>query len=600
MAPHDIIDLCISTDDEDTKAGDKPSSRHIDFHPTDANGSAFDDFVDIDHEPRKKRRLSPVVSARREDSVTASSRNLLDTTTARPSKKASEQFLSLDNDDPTVWTSSPKHGLHPEPASPYVDQRKWMSLSDSDEDLPDEQWLLTAQHRTSKSQKAARSPKHPVTGTKSTKTKDALPRRKDKADPGPDAISPSESSENDTIPRAPKSRAARKPKLTEDEKTARRLEKEEARTAAKAIKAKEKDEEKERKRLLKEQQALTKQKEKDRAEANKLKLDKKLSTPEMIVDLPISIDGSTVDTQIRELLRQLGVEVTSYQSPSPNLIKWRRKVESRFNAEKGYREKLQTKEIDPEKHVMCLISATELADLVASDVEGDGDSLDEHVACIRSAFGGCIPIYMIEGLDAWIRKNRNARNRAYTAAVLGKPDDHNGESARSRSTATSKRQKQRGDVVDEDMMEDALLRLQVRHNCLIHHAAASVETAEWVAHFTEQISQIPYRREQMARESTFCMDSGQVKSGKDPEEVYINMLLANVRVTAPIAYGIAAKYPNVAALVRGLEEKGPMALERLKKCANRDGSVADRDIGPAISRRLYKVFTEMDPSSTDV
>ena len=68
----------------------------------------------------------------------------------------------------------------------------------------------------------------------------------------------------------------------------------------------------------------------------------------------------------------------------------------------------------------------------------------------------------------------------------------------------------------------------------------------------------------MARESSFCMDSGQVKSGKDAEEIYINMLLANVRVTAPIAYGIAAKYPNVPALIQGLEEKGPTALEHLK------------------------------------
>lgn len=72
------------------------------------------------------------------------------------------------------------------------------------------------------------------------------------------------------------------------------------------------------------------------------------------------------------------------------------------------------------------------------------------------------------------------------------------------------------------------------------------------------------RHEQMARESTFCMDSGQVKCGKDVEETYIHMLLANVRVTSPIAYGIAARYPNVVSLAHGLKEKGPTALEHLK------------------------------------
>lgn len=68
----------------------------------------------------------------------------------------------------------------------------------------------------------------------------------------------------------------------------------------------------------------------------------------------------------------------------------------------------------------------------------------------------------------------------------------------------------------------------------------------------------------MARESTFCMESGQVKCGKDAEDTYINMLLANVRVTGPIAYGITARYPNVVRLHDGLEEKGPTALEHLK------------------------------------
>lgn len=72
----------------------------------------------------------------------------------------------------------------------------------------------------------------------------------------------------------------------------------------------------------------------------------------------------------------------------------------------------------------------------------------------------------------------------------------------------------------------------------------------------------------MARESTFCMDSGQVKCGKDAEDTYINMLLANVRLTGPIAYGIVARYPNVKSLLDGLEEKGPTALENLKVCKN--------------------------------
>ena len=60
------------------------------------------------------------------------------------------------------------------------------------------------------------------------------------------------------------------------------------------------------------------------------------------------------------------------------------------------------------------------------------------------------------------------------------------------------------------------------------------------------------------------MDVGQVKAGNDKEDTYTKMLQEIVRVTAPIAFGIAAKYPSVAGLLRGLKEEGPMALADLK------------------------------------
>ncbi|KAL8932290.1 MAG: hypothetical protein Q9211_006403 [Gyalolechia sp. 1 TL-2023] len=490
MVNQEVIDLSLTTDDEDIISGNKALTTAISIQAQSAYGSSSDQFVDIDGGLRKKRKLSPLVSKHNREYITESRTGTVDKAPALPKLNKNEHFLTIDHDDPIVWTSSPKPKLSAQPTELDNHPQQWTSLSDSDGDLPDGEWLRTAPQKPFQAQKRLESSVSRNSDRNPTNSKSVLPRRKDK---GNQARSPSLSSDDDVPPKAHKPRAAMKPKLTEEAKAARAREKEGARTAAKVVKAKEKEEEKERKRLLKEEQAREKQREKDRAEANKLKLDKKLSTPEMITDLPISIDGSTVDTQIRELLKQLSVEVTSYQSPVPNLIKWRRKVESRFVAEKGYREKLSMKEIDGEAHVMCLMSATELAHLVALDTENDSQGLDEHVTRIKSAFRDCIPIYMIEGFDAWIRKSRNARNRAYASAVRGQADIHSGESITNGSAATSKRKKQRTEIVDEDMIEDALLRLQVVNNCLVHHAAASVETAEWVAHFTEQISQIPYR-----------------------------------------------------------------------------------------------------------
>ena len=257
---------------------------------------------------------------------------------------------------------------------------------------------------------------------------------------------------------------------------------------SKEQKAKEKEEDQERKRLLREEKAREKRMATDLAEVNKLRLDKKDSTPEMIVDLPASIDGQSVATQIKACLTSLGVDVSLYQSQIPNVIKWRRKLKARWHAELDHWLPLASMEIHEEKHTMCLLSAKEFVALALAE-QPDQD-LEIHVAMLSSAYKGCIPIYMIEGLHIWLRKNKTAENRAYQARMLGQAQ---AEKDLTMGQAASKRKKPMPDVIDEDLIEDALLRLQVMHGCLIHHTNNSLETAEWVANFTQHISTIPYR-----------------------------------------------------------------------------------------------------------
>lgn len=291
------------------------------------------------------------------------------------------------------------------------------------------------------------------------------------------------------IDRCDPDKPSQKIRLTEVERDARAQEKERIKQAGKVQKLKEKEKEQERKRILKEEKTREKQLAADLAEVNKAKTDKKISTPEMIVDVPSSIEGKSVDTQIREFLETLQVQVTSYYSPLPNIIKWRRKVTATFNDELGHWEPIP-EIIQKEKHVMCLLSAKEFVDLASTDSTeaDDGLDLEAHVLKVKSNFEDCVPIYLIEGLTAWMRKNKNVRNRAYQAAVISQL-----EGAADTSQTTSKRKKPAAEYIDEDMIEDALLRLQVTHGCLIHHTGATVETAEWVANFTQHISTIPYR-----------------------------------------------------------------------------------------------------------
>ena len=161
-------------------------------------------------------------------------------------------------------------------------------------------------------------------------------------------------------------------------------------------------------------------------------------------------------------------------------------MKARWNPELDYWEPLEYMQIENERHVLCIMSAKEFVALaIAQNEEQD---VETHVAKLKSAYENSIPIYLIEGLQIWMRKNRTAENRAYQAKVLSQ--------AQADDTSAGnqpKRRKAPVEIIDEDMIEDALLRLQVMNGCLVHHTMTTVETAEWVANFTQHISTIPYR-----------------------------------------------------------------------------------------------------------
>lgn len=395
-----------------------------------------------------------------------------------------------------------------------------------------------------------------------------------------------------------KPKRVRNPKLTEEEKVARAMEKE-AEMAANALEREEiKIAKQEQKAKEKKEKAEEKQKEAALAEVNKSKLDKKVTATDMIVDLPASINGQDVEFQIKAFHEKMQIDTTFYQSPVPNVIRWRRKVKSRYNPEKGHHEPLDQMEIDDEKHVMCLLSAHEFVALASAG--RDSPDIETHVLNLKINFPDCKLIYLIEGLTAWMRKNNTTLNRAYQAAVLSRMEVNNHAESSAAPAASRRSKKTAHEHVEPDTIEDALLRLQVLHGCLIHHTVASAETAEWVSTFTVHISTIPSRLERMNLDTSFCMESGQVKSGEGKQDTYVRMLQEVVRITAPIAYGIAAEYPTMVSLIEGMRHHGPLLLEDIGKCANKNGVRSDRRIGKSISKRLYKVVMGLDPASTDI
>jgi crossover junction endonuclease EME1 len=420
------------------------------------------------------------------------------------------------------------------------------------------------------------------------------------------------------------------PMRVEVRKTTKPSKQTEATKKARVAKDREREEEKERKRLTKEQKAKEKQEAADIAEVNKSKTDKKASVTEMIVEMSQSLREKSIGNQVLEYMKQLGVDTTFFEEEVDllqddevaesygNFVKWRRKVKARYNGEAGHWEPIADHTVEDERHILVHLTASSFARIATSRTESSSNregpvseqammrNLDMHVSDLRKKYKDCKPIYLIEGLEAFLRKNKAAKNRAYTAAVLSQlpPSDLSAPPASSQPRPRKKATPAAPDYtfIDTDLAESLLLHLQLTHAVLIHHTTTPSDTAFWIRTFTEHISTIPYRHERMALNDTgaaFCMDAGQVKTGDDARDTYVKMLQEVQRVTPAMAYGIANLYPNVRALVRAFREEGPLVLEDVKKGANRDGGVTDSRLGPAVSRRLYKVFMGKNEWSTD-
>ncbi len=515
MASGHVIDLISSDDEATSKRCPPPKSV---FKPSTGNARKFlypshnFNCTHTEHDwdaenPPKRRKLGPPEKNHELPVLAPPSRKtggLSSKTCLRDIKKQTTGWIDSDDEDPIVYASSSHQQTARVPVPITTLDQPQIESDNSDDSLPDD--ILTAPVTQNKVSNLSERTAVLLASLSEQTSRQTNKRKGSSEKAGKDNRSVSRSSTQGTASdtrlsavegQAKDPSGPKRYKLTEEEriakvaqnereKEARAKERESARAAKREQKAMGKEKEKERKRLEREAKEKEKQIAAELAEVNKAKIDKKDSTVEMIVDLPTSLDGQTVITQTKEFLKNVEVDTTLYQSPVANMIKWRRKMKAKWNLELERWEPLQHMQIEEEKHVMCLLPAKEFASLAMSP--GDED-IDIHVAKLKSAHPGCIPIYLIEGLHAFLRRIKTAENRAYQAKVL---NQSNPDSAPSCSQQ-AKRKKSTEEPVDEDKVEDALLRLQVMNECLVHHAAAPVETAEWITHFTQHISTIPYR-----------------------------------------------------------------------------------------------------------
>ena len=399
--------------------------------------------------------------------------------------------------------------------------------------------------------------------------------------------------------------------------------------AKRAQKAADKEAEKERKQAQRSQKAREKQKAADLAEVNKNKTNKKDAVVEMSVEMSGDFQDTSVGNQVEEFLKREGVSM-SYVEEEINLqtsavryqdlgcvVRWKRKSKSVWDEDAG--EWLPAPErTKSERHALVYLKAVEFAMIAAGYSGEDKPSLpsdaemkanfDLHVATLKSRYTDCIPVYIIEGLHAWLKKNHNARNREYTAAVRAQQAVEDAADAVGSSSQAKVRKRKKPPAVDlsfitEDIVEDLLLHLQVAHQPIfIQHTTSTTTTAAQIFTSTQQLSTRPYRNMELNRNlkaATFCMATGQVRTGDDARDTYIKMLQEVQRVTPAMAYGIENSYASVRKLVDGFRLEGNLMLEDVRKSANKDGAWTDRRLGPMVSKRLYKVFMGRDPAAMD-
>lgn len=505
MAAQGLIDLSLSTDDEKPpqsrarapKAGAKTVKASQDFMFLSDGTEGIDDASSLKEKPPKRRKLSEPSIAEALDAAPSTHRRPVPA--KRPpltTKVYGRQHRTTISDEITSTSSANTNHMLSPPSKKLMGEN---SFEDSDESLPED--ALSAAPPDLVPSISGRTAallaqlKLPILSKRSTSS------RFTSAAPTPSKprfISPQgrqrrivddASSEEEAQPRA---KVARKQNVTEEEKLARSCQREETKAERVAQKARDKEEGKEMRRNQRDEKAREKQRTADLSEVNKAKKDKKETSKEMIVDLPTSIEGERIGDQIREFLKILEIETHAHQSTVPNVIRWRRKVDSYFDGGKGYR--IATpKEIRDEKHALCLMTAKEFIRLAtAASLDVDSETLAEHARRIKTKFAGCTPIYLIEGFNAWVRKNKNLRDKEYRTAVLDQVQRDEATAASANHRASRGKQKPEM-YVEEDLIEDALLQLQVMNNCLIHHTATPHESAEWVANFTQHISLIPYR-----------------------------------------------------------------------------------------------------------
>jgi crossover junction endonuclease EME1 len=211
---------------------------------------------------------------------------------------------------------------------------------------------------------------------------------------------------------------------------------------------------------------------------NRLK-SRKEACPELITYLSPTLPD-TLHDEVINFIEPLGIDTREWTTSTMDVIKFVRKVSSEWDEEGSMFRPCDEYKKD-EEWIIHWMKADKFIDLVCNDQTGL--ALRFHLEKLKNVIHGNKILIILEGLGAFLAKARTARNRAHDTAVR----NQRGEESRYR------KDDQQFQYVSEEIVENALIEMQLVHEIRIVQTAAIPESAEWISILATDIASIPYR-----------------------------------------------------------------------------------------------------------
>jgi hypothetical protein len=296
-------------------------------------------------------------------------------------------------------------------------------------------------------------------------------------------------------------------------------------------------------------------------EANKVNRTKEQLLGEMIIHIPKIVFSLMKHKKCEGELEGIEIRESFREDPC---VTWQRKVVSEYDKATDFFIPTSPRIIDEFK--CCLIydakeffAMMEMETLLIKFIRFKTDHPEFE----------SIVIILVEW-EQLVQKLKNAENRRYTERMRDEPEK------------TKKRRKKPSieDIADLQQLEETVAELQV-NGFKIFTTKNMHETSVWLKSFTYAISMARY--DKLERNPEFA-NIGSIRSGKDTQDVYLQMLLQFKFMTEVRAKRVVEVIPSLESLYRSVQN-GSLPL-------GRDGKTAMNSNVESAVKRFFKSKNE--------